>query len=156
MVVETRVFGTIEIAEEKVITFSRGIIGFPELKRFTLIYDTEKNSAGGIKWLQSLDEPGFAMPVMDPLAVNETYSPMVEDDLLKDIGELDPEEILVLCTVSVPKDITKISVNLQAPIVINAATRKAVQIIVDDASGKYPVKYMIYDILQEKKEKAGE
>lgn len=154
MVITTKVFGEIEIDDAKIITFDGGIIGFPDLKKFTLLYDSEKT--GGIKWLQSLDEPAFAMPVMDPLAVKETYNPVVEDELLKPLGELDPEEILVLVTVTVPKDLTKMSVNLQAPLVLNAENKKGCQIIVDNESGEFPVKFMIYDILQKKKERAGE
>lgn len=154
MVITTKVFGEIEIDDAKIITFDGGIIGFPDLKKFTLLYDSEKS--GGIKWLQSLDEPAFAMPVMDPLAVKETYNPVVEDELLKPLGELDPEEILVLVTVTVPKDLTKMSVNLQAPIVLNAENKKGCQIIVDNEGGEFPVKFMIYDILQKKKERAGE
>lgn len=154
MVTMTKVFGEIEIDDAKIITFDGGIIGFPDLKKFTLLYDSEKS--GGIKWLQSLDEPAFAMPVMDPLAVKETYNPVVEDELLKPLGKLDPEEILVLVTVTVPKDLTKMSVNLQAPIVLNAENKKGCQIIVDNEGGEFPVKFMIYDILQKKKERAGE
>lgn len=154
MVIETRVFGKIEIDDEKIITFGGGIVGFPELKRFTLLYDMDR--AGGIKWLQSLDEPAFAMPVMDPLYVKESYNPVVEDELLKPLGELNPDEILVLVTVTVPKDLHNMSVNLQAPIVVNAENKAACQIIVDNESGEFPVKFRIYDILQEKKERAGE
>lgn len=60
MRVETRLFGEIDIAEEKIITLGRGLIGYPDMKRFTLIFDEEKQ--GKIMWLQSLDEPQFAMP----------------------------------------------------------------------------------------------
>ena len=154
MVIKTRVFGEIEIDDSKIITFSNGIIGFPDLKKFTLLYDTEKT--GGIKWLQSLDEPAFAMPVMDPLYVKENYNPVVDDELLKPLGKLDPEEILVLVTATVPKDLTQMSVNLQAPIIVNAENKTGCQIIIDNEGGEFPVKFMVYDILQEKKERAGE
>jgi len=154
MVIQTKVFGKIEIDDGKILNFHAGIVGFPDLKRFTLLYDAEKS--GGIKWLQSLDEPAFAMPVMDPLFVKESYNPVVEDELLKPLGELNPDETLILVTVTVPKDLKKMSVNLQAPIVVNAENKTACQIIVDNESGEYPVKFMVYDILQKKKERAGE
>ena len=41
------------------------------------------------------------------------------------------------------------TINLQAPIVVNAAEKRACQIIVD--SELYPVRFPIYDILQEMK-----
>lgn len=152
MNISTKNFGEITIADEKIIEFPSGIIGFPELTQFALIHDEEKG-VGGIHWLQSVQKPNFAMPVMDPLLVKEDYNPTVEDELLAPIGELIPEEILVMVTVTVPSDLTKMSVNLCGPIVINSATRKACQIIVEGEG--YQVKYPIYEILQNKK-KAGE
>ncbi|MBQ3105704.1 MAG: flagellar assembly protein FliW [Lachnospiraceae bacterium] len=153
MKVDTRVFGSVEIDEQKIIRFPGGIVGFPELTEFALVHDEEQGNATPIRWLQSLQEPGFAMPVMDPLRIVPDYNPQVEDELLKPLGEFPPEEMLVLVTVTVPSDLTKMSVNLQAPLVINAATRKAAQLIVE--TEKYPVKYYIYDILQSRK-KEGE
>ena len=149
MRINTRVFGEIDIAEEKIIRFPKGIIGFPDMTDFTLIHDAEKESACAIRWLQSMQEPEFAMPVMDPLAVVPDYNPVVEDELLKPIGELNPDSTLVLYTLTVPSDITKMTVNLQAPIVVNADEMKACQIIVD--TEKYPVRFPIYDIMNEMK-----
>ncbi len=149
MKVNTRVFGEIDIEEEKIITFPGGIIGFPELTLFTLIHDEEKGVGAGIRWLQSMQEPGFAMPVMDPLLVKEDYNPEVNDELLEPAGNVNADNMLVLVTVTVPSDITKMTVNLRGPIVINAEEKKACQIIVDGE--EYQVKYPIYEILQARK-----
>lgn len=149
MRITTRLFGEIEVSEEKIITFPGGIIGFPELQKFTLIFDEEKGTNAGIRWMQSLDEAGFALPVMDPLVVKEDYNPEVDDELLKGIGNIGPDNLLVLVTVTVPADLTKMSVNLQGPIVINVEERKACQVIVDGED--FPIKYPIYDILQARK-----
>ena len=153
MKIETRIFGEIEIDDSKIIRFPGGIIGFPEMTDFALIHDEEKGKDAPIRWLQSLQETQFAMPVMDPLIVSRDYNPEVEDKLLNPIQIENPEEVLVLVTVSVPRDITKMSVNLQAPIIINAENKKAAQVIVDTEI--YPVKYYIYDTLQQMK-KEGE
>lgn len=147
MTITTRVFGEVTIDNEKIIHFEKGIIGFPDLTDFALIYDIEKGN-GGIRWMQSIQEPNFAIPVMDPLIVKSDYDPMVEDELLKPIKLDNPEDMLVLVTVTVPKDLTKMTVNLKGPIIINASSRKACQIIIDD---DLPVKFPIYDILNERK-----
>lgn len=152
MNINTRIFGEIEIADEKIITFEKGIIGFPEMRRFALLHNEEKGKDAGIRFLQSIDEPGFAMPVMDPLVVNPDYDPEVDDELLTNVGELNQDNILVLVTATIPSDLTKMTVNLQGPIVINVDEHKACQIIVD--GNLYPVKFPIYDILQSRK--AGE
>lgn len=149
----TRLFGEIEIEESKIITFEDGIIGFPDMKKFTLIFDEEKEDRPSISWLQSMDEPEIAFPVMDPLFVCETYNPSVEDELLKNLGTIKEDNLYVLVTVTVPQDIKELAVNLKAPIVINTDTRKASQIIVED---DLPVRYRIYEILEEAKKKAGE
>lgn len=151
MKINTKVFGEVEIADDKIIHFPSGIVGFPELTEFTLLHDEEKG-AGSIHWLQSVQEPGFAMPVMDPLLVCPDYNPEVDDELLKPLGGLDPEEILVLVTVTVPSDLKKMSVNLRGPIIINATAKKACQVIVEGEN--YQVKYPIYEILSARK--AGE
>lgn len=152
MIIKTRVFGEVEIEDSKIITFANGIIGFPDMTRFVLVHDEEKGVNAGIRYLQSIEEPEFAMPVMDPLAIVPEYNPEVEDELLRPLGKMEPEDVLVLVTVSVPKDIKNISINLQAPIIVNAAQRKAAQIIAE--GGEYKVKYPIYDILQERKKSA--
>ena len=154
MQLNTKLFGKIEIEEEKMIFFEKGIIGFPHCQRFTLVYDEgEVGRQKNISWLQSIEEPAFALPVLDPLLVKEDYSPKVEEQLLKHLGTLEEDDTYVLVTVTATADVKKLSVNLKAPIVINVKERKAVQVIVED---DFPVKFPIYEILQAKKEKAGE
>jgi flagellar assembly factor FliW len=143
---ETRAFGKIAVNDDKIIRFEHGILGFPDLKNFTLIFDEEKGSDAAIKWLQSLDEPGFAMPVMNPELVIEGYTPLFERELLAPLGDnLDSENILMFVTVTVPKDLKKTTVNLKAPIIISIENLKAVQLICENEG--YDVRYPIYDKL---------
>ena len=151
MQITTKVFGEITVDDDKLIYFPKGIIGFPDLKDFALIHDEEKGS-DSIHWLQSIQEPAFAMPVMDPLLVCPDYNPEADDELLNNLGEIKPDDLLVLVTVPVPSDLTQMSVNLKGPIVINAGERKAIQVIAEGDT--YQVKFPIYDILNKKK--AGE
>ncbi len=152
MLVQTRSFGEVEIAEDRILDFPNGIIGFPDLKRFVLLHDSERGENVGIHWLQSIEEPGFAMPVMDPLIADEKYNPTIEDDILTPLGNLSEDDTIVLVTVSVPKDLTKMTVNLRGPFVINAAKRKGCQVIVEGED--FSVRFPIYEILQRNKEKA--
>lgn len=152
MKITTKLFGEIEVDEDKKITFVQGIVGFPELKDFLLIHDSD--SEGGIRWLQSIQEPAFAMPVMDPLLVMPDYNPQIEDELLKPLAMKENNDILVLVTMTIPKELEKMSVNLRAPIVVNGENRRANQIITEEE--QYAVKYPIYEILKAAKEKAGE
>ena len=148
MTIETRLFGKITIEDEKLITFPEGIVGFPFLNQFALIHDADNENAP-IMWLQSMDEPAFAMPVIEPHLVADDYNPTVNDEYLAPVGELAPEQIYTLVTITVPPEIEKMSVNLKAPIVINMANNKAVQIIVED---DFQVKHPIYETLKKRKE----
>ena len=60
------------------------------------------------------------------------------------------EDLFVFVTVTVPTDLTKMTVNLQGPILINANEKKGAQIIVE--GNDYPVRFPIYEILKSRKE----
>ena len=64
MKAKTRMFGEIDIQEDKIITLESGMIGFPDMQKFTLIFDEEKGSKSHIMWLQSMDDPQTAFPVI--------------------------------------------------------------------------------------------
>lgn len=150
---DTRLFGEIDIEEEKIITLENGMIGFPEMQKFALIFDDENGEEAKIMWLQSMDDPQVAFPVMRPELVMQEYNPTVNDEVLEPLGKMDEGNLFVVVTVTATADVKKNSVNLKAPIVINTATRKGCQIIVED---DYPVKFNIYQAIKDKKEKAGE
>lgn len=151
MKVETKWFGIIDIEEDKILTFDKGIIGFEDFKNYTIIFDAEKEDETNIMWLQSMDEPTLALPVMKPEMVYPEYDPIVEDEIINSLGSnIQEAHLLVLCTLTVPSDLTKMTCNLKAPVIINIDTRKGVQLIADNSD--YQVRYPIYDILNTEKD----
>ncbi len=154
MKANTRIFGTIDIAEDKIITIERGMIGFPELTHFALIYDEEKKDKKPlIMWLQSMEDGDIAFPVIDPTRAKEDYHPTVSDEIIAPLGEINEENTYILVTATVPKNIEDFSINLKAPIIINTDSNKGAQVITED---DYPVKFKVYELLKASKEKAGE
>ena len=149
MKAETRLFGSIDIEESKIIRFVNGLVGFPDMTDFALIHDAENNGEKGIQWLQSMQEGNFAMPVLNPLQILEEYNPSIEDELLAPLGEMTADDMVVLVTVTVPSDITKMTVNLKGPIIINVNNCKACQVIAEGENCQ--VKFPIYDILKSRK-----
>ncbi len=142
----TRLFGEIDISDDKLIRFRDGIVGFPFMKDFALINDEEKENS--IMWLQSMDEEQFALPVIDPYGIMPDYKPTVDDELLKSI-DYEDQIPFVLVTLTVPPKIEDLTANLKAPIIINTDNNKGVQVIVED---DYEVKYHIYDLLKKKED----
>ncbi|MCR4754531.1 MAG: flagellar assembly protein FliW [Lachnospiraceae bacterium] len=142
----TRLFGKIDVKEDKIIEFPKGILGFEDLKKFTLTFDSEKSSPTGLNFLVSLDEPAFMMPVVTAVAVKPDYAPQISAEVENAIGPLTENNVLVLVTMTIPSDITQMTVNLNAPIIINIETNKAVQTMVENEG--YDIKYPIYDFLK--------
>jgi flagellar assembly factor FliW len=154
MLVNTKHFGEIDLDDNKVIRFESGILGFENYRDYTLLYDNEEGDRPDISWLQSLEEPALAIPVISPFILRSDYNPEIEDELLKPLGKINEENIVVLISITVPSDIKEISANLKAPFIINSDSRKGAQIIVENMD--YEVKYKFYDRLKElKAEKEG-
>lgn len=150
MLVKTRFFGEVDIEDEKILTFDNGIMGFEDMKRWTLIYDIEKGSEGPISWFQSLDMAELALPVINPYTVTAVYEPVVEDELLKSLGEFKDEELVTFLTITIPsEDPSKTTANFRAPILINPVNRKGIQVIVNNED--YPIKFSIYESVQKMK-----
>lgn len=154
MLIKTRYFGEIDLDDSKVIMFENGLMGFEEYKKYTILYDVEGGKDSTISWLQSTEEPGLALPVVNPLTILNDYNPTVEDEVLKHIGELTSENLVVLLTMTVPSDITKTTANMKAPLIINSDSRKGCQIIAENPD--YEIKYNIYEAVRRLKEEKGE
>lgn len=149
MKLQTKVFGEIEIDESKKLVFEQGVIGYPEYKEFFLLSDIERESKNTIRWLQAVEDPCFALPVIDPLIIRPEYNPSVEDEILEVLGDLD-SDFVVFSTIRVPSDITQMTVNLKAPIIVNVATQKGCQVIIEEAG--CDVRVPVYEILKARKE----
>ncbi len=141
MKISTKYFGDIEIGEEKIIHFENGLLGFEEYKNYTILYDIEAGSESLFSWLQSTDEARLAFPVINPVKVDENYDPPIEDAILEPIGEINQDNLIVFLMATVPADVKEASVNMKAPLIINADTRKGIQVIVEGS--EYEIKHKL-------------
>lgn len=154
MKADTRMFGAIEIEDSKIIRLEQGIIGFPDMKNFALIFDADKGEeSSSIKWLQSMDDEVFAMPVISPYDLVPDYAPSVSDEVCQMLGGLNKDNCFILVTVTVPREIEKISINLKAPVLINTDNNRGIQLILEQ---DYPIKYKIYDLIKKEGRKEGD
>ena len=142
MHINSRLFGEIDVDDGKIINFDGGIIGFEDCKKFTLLFDSEKNGQKSIMWLQSVERPELAFPVADPMNITKDYNPVVEDEWLLPIGNIESEDdLFVLVILTVPSDLTRMTANLKAPVIINTRTMKGCQLIVNNDD--YDVRYNV-------------
>lgn len=151
MLIATKHFGEIELEEDNIITFEKGIFGFEACKKYVILYSGEGEHASTISWLQSLEKVSLALPIIQPGNVTNTYNPVIEDELLVSIGEFKEEDLTVFLTLTVPSDVTKMTTNLKAPLIINTANKKGCQVVIEDP--RYVVKYPVYEIFEKRAKK---
>ena len=114
--------------EEKIIKFYKGMLGFEGLKEFKF-FDVEENP--NFKLLKSNDEQHIGFVVVSPFDVNENYEVNLKKSTIKALKIEKEEDVLLFTTVTLNKDIKKITTNLRAPIVINIKTLLGEQLILD-------------------------
>lgn len=151
MLIKTKHFGEIEIDETSILEFPEGIFGFEDDKKFVVLYDDEDNSP--FSWLQSLDTVTTSLPLINPVVYFPDYNPEVSGSSIEKIGDVSEEDLGLFTVVVVPEDVTKMTTNLKAPIIVNVKTKKAIQVIVEDDN--YGIKHNVYDQIKLLKE-AGE
>ncbi len=135
MEIQTRLFGTIEVGNERLITFPGGLVGFEACTRFVLV---ESEELEPLRWLQSVDVPHLAFPMADPGYFIDDYEVRITGDD-EDILDVDEEcdEIVTLVIVTLPDRTHPVRGNLRAPIVINLSNRIGRQVVLSDETYGY-------------------
>ncbi|MDD3236642.1 MAG: flagellar assembly protein FliW [Candidatus Gastranaerophilales bacterium] len=139
MKINTTRFGEVEVDENHIFCFVNPIIGYDQYQKY-LLMEHDKNSC--FKWLQSLDEPDLAFPVTSTTFFDIEYNFEIQEDSASKIGLEKVEDLLVLNIAAIPSNNPKnTTINLRAPVIINLANFKAMQLILPDESlqFKYPI-----------------
>ena len=138
MIIHTTRFGDIECPEEKIVKIPSGIIGFPASTRY-LILDHDRDVP--FKWLQSLDQEEMAFVIVDPVWFKPDYRVTIALDEIVELGPVDERELVMFVILTIPSDDPScMTANLRGPVVVNAETRMAKQLILrDDFPTRAPV-----------------
>jgi len=124
MDVRTTRFGVVTIADDRVITFPKGLLGFSRQTQFCLLEPGEDSC---FFWLQSLDEPALAFVVTDPSLFVPEYAVPIRPEQMRELGleRLEDAQVFVI----VNKVDQQMTGNLQGPLVINTLTRTGEQMV---------------------------
>jgi len=105
-------------------------VGFEHLKRYVLL-DSRKGAS--LQWLQALEDPAVAFLVCDP----KVFLPSVHIGLSEESFPAERsttrrlEDLLILVLLYVDRAEGKLKVNVQAPLVLDPASRRGVQAVTD-------------------------
>ena len=127
LLIDTSRFGQLEVNRDRLIVFEEGILGFQSQHEYALIQTGE---GSGFYWLQSVDARELAFVVCDPRLFLTDYQVSLKVEDLERIGINDPQEGQVFVIVNKVGDL--LTGNLQGPLVVNVASRKARQLVLSD------------------------
>ena len=116
------------------LTLVGGLAGFSQGERYALV---EVSSTSPFFRLCSLDVPGLDFLVVPPAVFFPDYAPEIDDASAARLELTDAADALLLLVLTVGDDAGSATANLMAPIVINARTRSAAQVVVE---GTYPLR----------------
>lgn len=127
MIIETLSWGTLELSEEQIYHFPKGIPGFDEEKNYALIAHSEVP----FWYLQSLNDPELSFLLGDPFIFYPTYEFDLPDDEAEELGI--QTEVVIRCMITLKEQAELSTINLLAPIVLNPVTHIGKQIVLHKA-----------------------
>lgn len=140
MIINTEIFGEIQIDEEKIITFPEGLLGFEDEKRFAIINTEEEKSQ--FLWLQSIDNLELAFVIINPFFAFPDYELIIPERVQEKLKIKDEKDVAIYSIVVVPEDMEKMTANLLGPIIININKKLGKQVILDD--DRYSTKHFVF------------
>lgn len=138
MKLDTTRFGTVEIQADDILFFRYGLFGFEDQQHWVLLSDVS-NSA--VAWLQSMQKPGLAMPVVSPRRFVSDYQVQLDERQITLLSLTTEEQAYVLSIVS--RNEQDLTTNLRAPIVINLDRRLGCQVVTAD---EQPMQFPLAEI----------
>ena len=143
MIVETGRFGRITITEAEEIRIPQGLLGFPECTRFCLVDPGDETL---ILWLQSLDQPNIVFPVLEPKIFKPDYTVRLSAQELRELKLENVNQSAVFSVLTVPEDISQMSANLKAPLVLNLREQIGRQVVLQE--NEYSIKHAMFKELR--------
>jgi flagellar assembly factor FliW len=125
------------------LVFVRPMPGFPQLTRFVLVRLEENGTGDGgaealLYELRSLEQPQVRFLVVVPTPFFPDYEIELDETACADLHLHDADDTLVLVVLTVDPDSGGVTANLLAPVVVNARTRDAAQVILSGSD--WPVR----------------
>jgi len=143
MVVQSIRFGELKVPEEKLIRMQKPILGFERLTTYCLI---EREEFWPFLWLQSVEDPAVAFVVVNPIVFFPDYKIEVHSKEIAELTISRDNRVEIYVIVTIPDDPTRMSANLQGPIIINTENTRAKQLVL--VNSDYRVQHNIFDAVQ--------
>lgn len=137
MLVKTVSWGSLNISEEDIYNFPKGIPGFEEETEFAIIAPEE----GPFSYLQSINNEGLSFLLGDPFIFFPNYEFEIPDSDAEEL-EIEDETIIVRCMITIKEQVEYTTMNLLAPLVLNTINHMGKQTVLH--SSAYQTKHRLW------------
>ena len=137
----TSKFGEVEVSKDSIFEFIAPIIGFSDLKQYTII-DHKPDSP--FKWLQSTEDMDLAFPITLCSFFGIDYQFDIPDEEAQNLDITSGDDVFVCNIANIPASNPQAAtINMLAPIVINIVNKKAMQIILKNTN--FEVRHKLFN-----------
>jgi flagellar assembly factor FliW len=143
VIVKTGSFGQLTVGDDEIITIPQGLLGFPEYTKFCLVDPADDTL---ILWLQSMENPNIAFAMLEPKIFKPDYTARLSAVELRELRLQNINQSTVYSILTIPDDVTAMSANLKAPLVINLKEQIAKQVVLQE--NEFTIKHLMYKELR--------
>ena len=143
MIIKTGRFGQLTVADDEKIFIPSGVLGFPDCEYFCLVDPGDDTL---IVWLQSLDHPEVTFPMLEPKIFKPDYAARLSASELRELKLENVNQSAVFSILTIPEDVTQMTANLKAPLVINLKEHLAKQVVLQE--NEYSIKSEMFKELR--------
>lgn len=137
MIVETTSWGKLEVNDDQIYHFSKGIPGFEQETDFVLI-DVKESP---FSYLQSMKQSDLSFVLADPFVFHTNYEFDLPEQEAEELSITD--DVHVQCMVTLHEQIEQSTINLLAPLVFNLQKKQCKQVVLHYSP--YQTRHCLWD-----------
>lgn len=138
MNIETKYHNVIEIKEDEIWHFEKGIPGFLSEQQFVIL-NLPENDVFSV--MQSVTTPNLAFVITNPFQFFLDYQFSIDEPSIKQLEIETDGDILPYVILTIQEPFDRSTANLQAPLILNTKNKRAKQLILSDSS--YQTKHLL-------------
>jgi flagellar assembly factor FliW len=131
MLVQTTRFGELNVQDNQIVYFEKGLPGFPEEKRYIMI---ELQEYRPFLFMQSIEDPNLMFILVDPYVYFAEY-PTADVIAMEAEWSTEEKERLLVRVIATIRENGNVTVNLVAPILIHTRLNRGEQVILQTVRG---------------------
>lgn len=131
MNIQTKYHGDIEIQQEDVLTFPKGIPAFEDEKKFVILALQEGTP---ISILQSVKTPNLAFFIGDVFSIFPDYDIELPQNAIETLELDNAQNAVVYCIMTVKESFFESTANLKAPVIINSIKKIGKQVVLNQSN----------------------